>query len=433
MSAEKPDQAKRLQTREIPTALMSVMSRVRLEHPLPSEAVRCSREDLDKLILPLQNLDASEWNRFCQNFSYRKDRLIFLSFCHLHTERDIKRLQDLSRIRCSWTLYELAWENFQAHFPNRDLQMSFAEIYATLRLHPLQYGVAPKYQSADYLPARIDFSLNPDQILSAAAKLLAEHVKAGRSEADTAAKDEAIPRAVEGFLRTYHINPNTSFAASVLGLFLSRQGDAELYPCRGILEGIIDRLPQAIFTELLTHVCNSDRFSEEERAPLFETFYHALERHPNGRELWLGISRRTRKAFMSWHIWDLLRSHYAMNPRKEKAMRNFVRYISDVSELDAQTVMWHFPDFYLIDSWDEMDSSIYVPHELYECYWGSADAMKRPSELPCRSLNEDNYRQAQNGIAKLVFVQPSLDLTLRFLQDQCTKRKSTSTHFIRNA
>lgn len=116
-------------------------------------------------------------------------------------------------------------------------------------------------------------------------------------------------------------------------------------------------------------------------------------------------------------------------------MKSLVKSILDVSEPDAQTVIWKFEDFYVYDSWEDLDGSLYFPRELFDRLYrnNKVDLTMAPLNTPYRSLREDNFRQAAKGVVRLNFVQPHYDLSLEFLNQQCgikvRTRKSTFTNW----
>lgn len=404
--------------KSLPSLLAESLKAVRQAHPLPGEVLPEDERHVNDLLLPLRKLDAAEWSRYCTHFDVRLDRQIFMAFRQVEDGEGQKRLQQLCRERCSWSLYEQAWSAFLSTFPRRGIQLAFAELYATLRRDPQRYGLPPSYLG-DFLPARVDFSLQADLLLQNSFLLLQEHMHelTGKGRSSVSVDAARLRAHLLAFFSAYGITYLSRFGSALLGKYLLSCEDPLLFQQRKLLSEIAERLPQDQFLQLLTRVSQSLQISEQERGPLYRILFLALERAPNGADLWLDMPKRTRQNLLRWHIWQTLQEHYAMNPRKEKVMLHFSRSISDVIELDSKTVVWRFKGFVLLDTWDEQDFSYYYPQELFEKFRKAHRAGQgfSDSEIPCRILTADNHNLAASGAVRLSFVMPQLEQTLLFL------------------
>lgn len=406
---------------ELPGKLEKALVYARLKHPFPQEKVQQGAKRVEELLTPLSALEPGAWEQFCQHFDGRLDELIFPCFAQLHEEKQIKRLQQLVRVRCSWSLYEQAWEAFQAYFPNRALELSFAEVYATLRQNPKRYGEAPSYLNTNYLPARIDFTLPSEQLVDKTVQLL-------KSSLQEKGQTVSVQNDTMAFWQYYAIRPSQSFACEVLASFLLSSPEAYLAIFSDQFEHILPKLSRERFVDLMKRVSNSAHLAEEERRPIYRAFYHTLERSQHSSELWNSIPKRTREVFMRWHIWNVMSQHYAMNPTKEKIMKSLIHAVQDVSELDGQTVIWKFKQFYLLDSWEQLDDGLYFPAHVFESYWQNRYEVPL-LEHPYRRLSEEHLKQTERSVLKLSFVHPNLELTQRFLSEVTGVRFKTMPKF----
>lgn len=417
----------------LPPRLSETMKQVRQAHPLPGEFLPADERYIDDLFLPLKKLEGGEWNKFCKHLDVRLERLIFPAFLQVSSQDSLKRLQQLCRERCSWSLYEQGWQAFQAHFPNRSIQMSFAEIYAMLRRDPKRYGQAPSYIK-DYLPARVDFSLATDQLLHNTLAIFNEHMQEHKAELNNASgNNDGNPyeKIMRLFYKNYGLDYTTQFGAALLGKYLLSCDDRVLYEQRHLIKDISLKLPQDQFMSLLARVSQSPNYSEEQRNPLFMIIFNTLEQSANGADLWLQMPRRTRQNLLRWHIWTVMQEHYAMNPRKERIMLHFSRSIVDVIEIDSQTVAWRFKNFTILDSWADMDYSYYYPQELFDEYIKHRRSGRSfvDSDIRYRVLSGDNHKLAMTGAVRLGFIIPHLEHTIDFISKMSGQKAPTTSNY----
>lgn len=408
-----------MMSKALPLRLSEVLKQVRKAHPLPGEHFSGDSLKLNDLIIPLKKLDGGEWNRFCRQLNPYLERLIFQAIEQVSDRDGQKRLLQLCRERCSWSLYEQGWHAFQEKFPNRSIQLAFAEIYATLRRNPKRYGPAPSY-IRDFLPARVDFSLAPEQLLHNSFVIFNEHMQDNKDElAMSSLNDEQNPyqAVMRRFYKNYGLIYTTYFGAALLGKYLLSCDDLILFEQRRLIGDIISMIPTDQFLTLLNRVCQSPKYSAEQRDPLLSIIFHALEQNPNGQDLWLQMPRRTRQTLLRWHIWSVMQEHYAMNPRKESIMLHFSRSILDVIELDSHTVAWRFRNFTILDSWLDMDYSYYYPQAMFDEYFKHRKTGRSfiDSDIRYRVLSEDNFKIASTAAVRLGFIVPHLEHTVDFL------------------
>ncbi len=417
----------------LPPSLAETLKQVRQEHPLPGEYLPGDARHMNDLLVPLKKMEAGEWNKFCLHLDQRLERLIFPAFLQVSDSDSLKRLQQLCRERCSWSLYEQGWQAFQENFPNRHIQLAFAEIYAMLRRDARRYGQAPSY-IMDYLPARVDFSLAADQLLQNSSLLFAEHMNENKAEftrVPVSEQTNPYEKAMRAFYRNYNINYKTQFGAALLGKYLLSCDDHVIYEQRQMISDISIKLPGDQFMSFLTRVSQSPVYSEEQRNPLYEIIFHTLEQSQNGADLWLEMPKRTRQNLLRWHIWSIMQEHYAMNPRKERIMMHFSRSITDVLELDSQTVAWRFKNFVILDSWADMDYSYYYPQALFDEYLQHRRSAAGfiDSDIRYRMLSADNYKTAMNGAVRLGFIVPHLEHTIAFISRLSGQKPPTAPNY----
>lgn len=417
----------------LPPRLSETLKQVRQAHPLPGEFLPADERTINDLLTPLKKLDSAEWSRFCRHLDVRLERLIFPAFKQVTEADELKRLQQLCRERCSWSLFEQGWQAFQEYFPNRPVQLAFAEVYATLRRDVRRFGAPPSYIK-DFLPARVDFSLAPDQLLQNTFILFNEHMHEHKSELTRLVGNSdknSYERVMQLFYKNYGLNHKTQFGAALLGKYLLSCDDSQLYDQRSIISEISLKLHQDQFMSFLTRVSQSPVYSEEQRNPLYEIIFHTLEQSKNGTELWLQMPKRTRQNLLRWHIWTTMQEHYAMNPRKERIMMHFSRSIIDVLELDSQTVAWRFKNFTILDSWVDMDYSYYYPQTLFDEYLKHRRSGRSfiDSDIRYRVLSADNHKLAMTGAVRLGFIVPHLDHTIDFISKMSGQKGPSTANY----